>query len=70
MLSRKGKAGLAVVHGLAVWFPVNQLKIGAVVLRMAVHTIFVAGIRVCPHGVHAAPLGYPFADFRVAFQTL
>jgi hypothetical protein len=70
MLSCECKAGLSVVQGLAAWFPVNQLEIGAVVLRMALRTIFAGGIRVCPHGMHAAPLGYPFADFRVAFKTL
>jgi len=69
MLSRQGKAGLAVVHGLAVWFPVNDLKVGAVMLRVAGYTIFAGAIRFNPHGVHPAPLRYPFADLRVTFKA-
>lgn len=69
MLSREREAGLAVVHGLAVWFPVNDLKIRAVMLRMAGRAIFAGAIRFDPHGVHPAPLRYPFADFGVTFKT-
>lgn len=63
------KTGLAVVHGLAVWFPVNDLKIGAIMLRMAGRAIFTCAIRFNPHGVHPAPLRYPFADFGVTFKA-
>lgn len=69
MLSGEREAGLAVVHGLAVWFPVNDLKVGAVMFRMAGHTIFAGSIRFYPRGMHSAALRYPFADFRMAFQT-
>jgi hypothetical protein len=69
MLSRERKASLAVVHGLAVWFPMNNLKIGSVMLRMAARAIFARAIRFHPHGVHPPPLRYPFADFGVAFKT-
>jgi hypothetical protein len=69
MLPGEHKAGFAMVHGLAVRFPVNDLKIGAVMLRMAGRTIFASAIRFYPHGVHSAPLRYPFADFRMTFQT-
>jgi hypothetical protein len=63
------KAGLAVVHGLAVWLPVNDLKIGAIMLRMARRTIFAGTICFNPYGVHPAPLRYPCSDFGVAFKT-
>ena len=58
-----------VIHGLAAWLPMNELKIGAVVLRMAARTIFAGLIRVHPRGVHTAPLRYAFAYLRVTFKT-
>src|SRR6267143_6646938 len=69
MLSHQSKAGLAVVHGLPAWLPMNELKIGAIVLRMAARTILAGSIRVHPHGVHSAPLRQALADVRVAFKT-
>jgi hypothetical protein len=69
MFPRQSEARLAVVHGLAAWFPMNELKIGAVVLRMAARTILAGFIRVHPRGVHTAPLRYAFAYLRVTFKT-
>ena len=69
MLPHQSKAGLAVVQGLPAWLPMNELKISAVVLRMAARTILAGSIRVHPHGVHSAPLRHAFADLRVAFKT-
>jgi hypothetical protein len=69
MLPCQGEAGLAVVHDLTAWLPMNELKIGAVVLRMAARTILAGFIRVHPRGVHAAPLRHAFAYLRVTFKT-
>lgn len=70
MLPHQSKAGFAVVHRLAAWLPMNELKIGAVVLRMAARAILAGSIRVHPDGMHAAPLRQAFAYLRVAFKTL
>jgi hypothetical protein len=69
MLPRKCEARLGMVHGLAAWFPMNELKIGAVVLRMASRTILAGAIRGYPHGVHAAPLGHAVAYLGVTVKT-
>ncbi len=66
MLTREREARLAVVHGLAARIPVNDLKIRAVMLRMAGRTILAGSIRFYPDGMHPAPLGNPFPNFRVA----
>ncbi len=69
MLPYQREAGLAVVHGLAAWLPMNELKIGAVVLRMAARTILAGFIRVHPRGMHTAPLRHAFAYLRVTFKA-
>jgi hypothetical protein len=69
MLSHQSEAGLAMVYGLSAWLPMNELKISAVVLRMAARAIVAGSIRVHPHGVHAAPLRHAFAYLRVTFKT-
>lgn len=45
MLPCESEAGLAMVHRLAAWFPVNELKIRSVMLRVAARTIFAGAIR-------------------------
>ena len=69
MLPYQSKAGLAVVHDLAAWLPMNELKIGTVVLGMAWRTILAGFIRAHPRGVHTAPLRHAFAYLRVTFKT-
>ena len=69
VLPSKGEAGLGVVHGFAAGFPMNKLKIDAVVVRVATRTIFAGSIRIYPNCVHAAPLRHAFAYLRVTFKT-
>ena len=68
-LGVKGEAGLGVVHGFAAGFPMNKLKIDAVVVRMAARAVFAGAVRRYPNGVHAAPLRHAFAYLRVTFKT-
>jgi len=69
MLSREGEARLAMVHGLAAGFPMNQREIRTVVIGMAGGTNVAGGIGAHPHGMHSATLRHAFADLRVAFKT-
>jgi hypothetical protein len=69
MLPCECETRLAVIHRLAAWFPVNEPKIGAIVLRVAGRAIFAGSIRAYPDGMHAAPLRQAFAYLRVALQT-
>jgi hypothetical protein len=48
---------------------VNELKIDPIVVGMTGRALFAGSIRFDPHRMHAAPLGYSFANFRVAFQA-
>jgi hypothetical protein len=69
MLSRECEAGLAVVHGFAAWLPMNELKIGAVVVRMTARAVLTGSICGYPDGVHAAPLRHAVAYLRVTLET-
>jgi hypothetical protein len=69
MLPGERKARLAVVHGFAARFPVNQLKIGAVMVGMARRAIFAGSVRFNPLRMHSAPLRNPFPNFGVAFHA-
>ena len=69
MLSRECEASLAMVHGLAAGFPVNQREIRTVVIGMAGGANVAGGIGAHPHGMHPAALRHAFADLRVAFKT-
>jgi hypothetical protein len=69
MLAGECETGLAVVHSFAAWFPMDKLKVRAVVFRVAARTVFAGCIRAHPDGVHSAPLRHAFAYLRVAFQA-
>lgn len=69
MFPGERKARLAVVHCFAARFPVNKLKIGAVMVGMARRAIFAGSVRFDPHRMHSAPLRNPFPNFGVAFQA-
>jgi len=70
VLPGKRKSRLAVIQSLAIWFPVNQLKIGSIVVRMAGRTFLTCSARFDPNRVHSALLRQALANFRVAIQTL
>ena len=69
MLSRECEASLAMVHGLAAGFPVNQREIRTVVIGMTGGANVAGGIGAYPHGMHPVALRHAFADLRVAFKT-
>jgi len=69
VLPDKCEAGFAVIHRFPAGFPMDELKINTVVLRMALGTILARSGRAHPNRVHAAALRDPFADLRVAFKT-
>lgn len=70
MLSSESKARLAMIDGLTVRLPMNELKIGAVMVRMARRALVACSLCIYPDRVHSALLVHTLANFCVAFQAL
>jgi hypothetical protein len=69
VLPGKRKAGLVVVHCFTARFPMDEVEISAIVVRMTLRAILTRAGRTHPDGMHPAALRHSLADLRVAFQT-
>ena len=68
--SREREACLAMVQCLSVRLPMNQRKVGSIVVRMAAHAVFAGRILRQPNGMHPAPLSDLLVNLCVTIQTL
>ncbi len=70
VLPRECEAGLTVVHRFPTGLPMDELKINAVVLRVALGAILARSGRAHPNGVYPAALLNSLADLRMAIKAL